>query len=112
MATYASLTQTEKDIIDTFARVVRGFSGELAKLAQRGVVLEDDWDAQVSALIATLDPGEVLPDTGGLAGAADITHEELTSIVTSIGSFLLTYNTPAARQLYVKLAGPQNVING
>ena len=110
MATYASLAETEKDIIDTHARVVRGFASELAKLAQKGVTIDDNWDSQVSAIIATLDPGEVLPDTGGLAGAADITHEELTSIMGSINTLLATYNTNAARQLYVKLAGPNNVV--
>jgi hypothetical protein len=110
MALYADLTPTEKDIIDAHNNNIRAWAGQLARLAQSGQALDDNWNAQVSAIITTLDAGSEVPDAGGLAGAADISKEEFQSIMTSLGNLLATYNTDAARQLYVKLAGPGNVV--
>lgn len=111
MATYASLTPEQKDIVAGLTVQLRAFAGEFAKTNVKAQVLVDDWNSQVQAIVSSLDAGEVIPNLSGLAGAASVTKEELTSLVaTSLVNLLGTYNTAAARQLYVKLAGPSNVI--
>ena len=111
MATYDSLTQEQKNILGALTTQTRAFAGKLARDNTVAEVLVDDWNAQVSAIVATLDAGEIIPNLSGLNGAAAITKEELTTLLgTSITNLLATYNTTAARELYVKLAGPGNVI--
>ena len=110
MATYAELSETDANVLDSHNNNLRGFVSELARLMQKAVVIDDNWDAQVSAIVTTLDAAAVIPDNGGLACAADMTKEEMQSIMTSVANLLSTYNTNAARQLYVKLAGPNNVL--
>jgi hypothetical protein len=112
MATYNSLTQEQKNILGALATQTRAFAGVLARANTIAEVLVDDWNAQVSAIVSSLDPGEVIPNTSGLAGAASVTKEEIVNLFdTSLTNLLATYNTATARQLYVKLAGPSNVIN-
>lgn len=112
MATYDSLTPEQKDILGALTTQLRAFVGGFAKTNTRAEVLVDDWNAQVSAIVASLDAGEIIPNVSGLAGAASVTKEEVTSIMaTSLANLLATYNTATARELYVKLAGPGNVID-
>ena len=111
MATYNSLTQRQKEILGALTAQVRAFAGEFARTNIKAEVLVDDWNAQVSAIVSTLNAGETIPNISGLRGAADTTKEELTNLLsTSLPNLLSTYNTTAARELYVKLAGPDNVI--
>ncbi len=111
MATYDSLTPEQKDILGALTTQLRAFAGEFAKTNTKAEVLVDDWNAQVSAIVASLDAGEVIPNVSGLAGAASVTKEEVTNLMgTSLVNLLATYNTSGARELYVKLAGPGNVI--
>lgn len=113
MATYNSLTVEQKNILGALTTQTRAFAGSLARDNTVAEVLLDDWNAQVAAIVASLDAGEIIPNLSGLAGAASITKEELTNLLAvSITNLLATYNTAAARELYVKLAGPQNVITG
>ena len=110
MPVYDRLSATDKDVVNAHNNTLRSWAGDLAKLMQRGLVLEDNWDAQVSAIIASLDAASTVPDSGGLSGAADITKEEFQSIMSSLSAILASYNTAGARELYVKLAGPANVV--
>jgi len=112
MATYDSLTAEQKDILGALTTQTRAFAGEFARINSRAEVLVDDWNGQVAAIVATLDAGEIIPNLSGLRGAANVTKEEVTTLLgTSLVNLLATYNTAGARQLYVKLAGPGNVIN-
>ena len=111
MATYASLTAEQKGILGALTTQIRAFAGEFAKTNTKAEVLVDDWNAQVSVIVASLDAGEIIPNLSGLAGAASITKEELTVLVaTQLSNLLASYNTDSARELYVKLAGPANII--
>jgi len=111
VATYASLTAEQKDILGELTTQLRAFAGEFAKMNTKAAVLVDDWNAQVSVIVASLDTGEVIPNVSGLAGAASVTKEEVTALAaTQLANLLAAYNTDSARELYVKLAGPANVI--
>jgi NADP-dependent 3-hydroxy acid dehydrogenase YdfG len=113
MATYVSLTQEQKDQLHALLTQARAFAGTLARDMQDAQVLDDSWDATISAIVTTLDPGEIIPNESGLAGASPITKEEFEQMMnTNIPNLLATYNTAGARQLYAKYAGPGNIIGG
>jgi len=106
MATYASLTDAEKTLVQAWNRDFRGWVNSLATLLIQGRVVDDHYDAVAGPIIATLDPGEVIPNTGGLAGAADMDTAETATLVGGINSFRTTYDTTAVRALMAKAAGP------
>ena len=107
MATYASLTTEKKNILAALTTQLRVFAGEFARTNTRAQVLIDDWMAQVSEIVSTLDAGEVIPNKSGLSGAASTTKEELTQLLgVSLPNFTSTYNSTTSRELYVKLAAP------
>ncbi len=111
MATYASLTAGQKATVahalDTMARPALG---EYARLLNHFAAFKSEYDAGAAAIIATVDVGEVIPNSSGLAGANDMTQAQWTTFVTAINTLLTTYNTTAMRQSYALAAGGPNLI--
>jgi hypothetical protein len=110
MATYDSLTTEQKALVQAFLNFARGWCGEQARTNNHGEAANDDYNAQVSAILATLDDGEIIPNTSGLAGAASINENDLISVVSHIQGIQTNYNTSAHRQLWTKMAGAGNLI--
>lgn len=84
MATYDSLTQEEKDsiaIIDEYARGTMVSALQLHRIAETELH-EQLWIDVVQPILLTLDPGEVVPQSTGHAGASSLTPLELNSIVS------------------------------
>ena len=110
MATYAELTNEQRALLQAFLNNVRAWSGEQARTNNHGDALNTSYNAQVSAIISSLDAAEVIPNTSGLAGAASIVKEDLVSVVSHVQGVLTNYNTTGHRQLWVKLTGAGNLI--
>ena len=110
MATYAELTTEDQALLQSFLNFVRGWSGEQARVNNHGEAANDSYNAQVSAIISSLDAAEVIPNTSGLSGAASIVKEDLVSVVAHVQGILTTYNTSGHRELWVKMAGAANLI--
>ena len=110
MATYAELTTEQKSILDAFVGMVRSWSGEQARTNNHGEAINDDYNAQVSAIITTLDAGALVPNESGLSGAASLTKEDIISIVSHIQGVQTSYNTSGHRQLWTKASGAANLI--
>ena len=110
MALYDGLTREQKGLLQAFLNNVRAWSGEQARVNNHGEAINTDYTAQVSAIIASLDAGEIIPNSSGLAGAASIVKEDLMSVVAHIQGVLTTYNTPEHREAWVKMAGANNLI--
>lgn len=107
---YSELTEEQKGILDSFGALERGWIGDLARLMQKGDILKDSWLANVSAIVTSLDAGAVIPNSSSLAGVEDLTKEELQSLGTYINTILTDNNTAANRQLWSRVAGPDNLI--
>ena len=84
MAEYDSLTAEQKSILQAFTNFVRGWAGEQARANNHAEAANNDYNAQVSAIISSLDGGEVIPLTTGLAGAASLTKEDLIAMARRI----------------------------
>ena len=117
MATYASLTQEEKDLLKSYTNFIRAWAGEQARTNNHASASNDDWNAQISTIVNSLDPGEIIPNESGLDGAASLTKEEVISltshtenILTDMSTHTSGFNTAALRQLWTKATGSPNMI--
>lgn len=109
MTTYANLTQEERDIVEAWERNFRGWVNDLARLMVAARALDASYDAAgaTGAIVATLDPGEEIPNTGGLAGALPLQQDtDFAALVTGLNNFLSTYDTAATRQRIAQAVGP------
>ena len=110
MATYASLPQGDKDILAAWERNLRGW---INNNISRGIIearaLKASLDAGggAGAILDGLNAGQVVPNSGGIAGAQDLTKEEwLTLRTAGLNAFLTNYDTLTVRELAAKAAGP------
>ena len=109
MATYASLTQADKDKLNWFVTQLRVEYDGLARFLDGVDDLKVHYTAQgIGAIITSLDTGAVVPNMSGLAGAADLTKEQIQTAVTDMNILLTTWWTDAKRQGYDLMAGPPN----
>jgi len=109
MATYVSLTAEQKGIVEAHERNFRGWFNELARLIVSARALDASYNAGggSGSILATLDPGEDVPNTGGIAGAQVLDFDtDFTTLVNGQSSFLTTYDTVGIRQAIAKAAGP------
>ena len=106
---YADLPQADKDLLAAWERQFRAFIGETIS---RGIITARALDAARTAsggvddILASLDVGEVIPNSGGLAGAQDLDTAEMGALINGLASFLTSYDTLAVRQNAAKAAGP------
>jgi hypothetical protein len=78
MPLYADLTTEEQEIVNQATQFIRGF---LRQMAASDLDLRMQWlDDNAVPLITSLDAGAVIPNVSGLAGAVDLTKEELTTL--------------------------------
>lgn len=108
MATYDSLTADEKQILSAWERNQRGWFNTVARTLMEARALTAAIDASGGPrdLITSLDADEVIPNSGGLAGAHSLTKQEWSSLVAVMDAFVLANDTPAVRELFAKAAGP------
>ncbi len=108
--TYDELPQAEKDTLAVWERNVRGW---INSILSKGIIQARALDASMNAaggagsILDSLDAGEIVPNSGNIAGALDLTKEQwLTLRAIGLGGFLSTYDTVAVRQVAATAAGP------
>ncbi len=109
MGLYVDLSQDDKDNLAAWERNDRGW---LNGIISRGIVearaLKASLDAGGGAgdILDSLDAGEVVPNSSGIAGAQDLTKEEWVTLRAALNDFITTYDTVAIRELLAKASGP------
>lgn len=109
MATYAELSQVEKDQLAALERNTRGWLNSLAALLAQARALDAAWAASNGgdAIVASLNAGEVVPNSSGIAGAQNLTKEEwITMRSAGLTDFIVKYDTDAVRRVIAKASGP------
>ena len=109
MVTYDSLTDDQKQILSAWEANTRAWiSSIIGKGVSQGRVLDAAHDASDGAgdILALLDPGEVIPNSSGLAGAQDLDTAEWATLIIGLKAFLTDYDTAAVRQNVAKAGGP------
>ena len=110
MATYNSLDSTDRAIVDNTTNLVRGAVSEMARIWNRIKAIADDSNAV--GLVTSLDAGQVIPNTSGLAGADDLTKEELVELYNLLNGIRNTNDTLANRQKMSKSSGINAMMTG
>lgn len=112
MATYASLSDEDKAVVDNFTNILRAACGEAARLMNHLDALKND--ANAISIFGTMDAAEPLPNMSGLAGADTMTKTELQGIYNNFNvgasSMLTVHNIAANRQAWTKACGIANMI--
>ena len=82
MAKWDELTDEQRQDIQTYDSKIRGAASGLSKMAVQSnpVALNSFAEANVDPYVSTLDPGEIIPHTTGLADAKDLTVEEFLAL--------------------------------
>ena len=105
MATYASLTAEQKALIGQAERWARGAMSSLVAYADAADfdLKEQYWLAQAKPIVDTLDAGQIIPNSSGLAGAVDINKAEMLGAMTWLFGIQDDIDTNLA--IVVKLIG-------
>ena len=109
MVTYDSLTADQKQILAAWEANTRAWVGQIiGKGVVQGRVLDAAHDSSDGAgdILALLDPGEVIPNSSGIAGSQDLDTAEWATLIAGLKAFLIDYDTNAVRQNVAKAAGP------
>lgn len=103
--TYDDLTQEQKEIVGQAERWLRGMlSSFYAMLDVADFPLKEAfWNANVAPLLAQMQNSVVIPNTSGLAGAADVTVGDIGNVFTWVTGINGDMNTNIA--LVVKFIG-------
>jgi hypothetical protein len=107
MATWASLTAEQRDIVGAWQNMQRGWASQQAKANDLGQQVDTAYNAQVSPL--NLGGTEVIPNTSGLAGAQSLVYNDAVSIESHIQAIATSYNDTNHRLLWAKACGAGNL---
>ena len=103
MATYASLSDSDKAVVQSTVQLIRGLTGSFARNFNSLAAIAADTNAV--NLILSIDAGDTIPNESGLAGADDMTRSELVSIYQDFVTMKTTHDDAAARAAWSKAAG-------
>lgn len=114
---YNDLTANEKLAVQELAQFVRASVGELARLASKGRAIANYYSGNVEVILSELASSDLIPNESDLAGAQDLTKEQLVNLTGYLMTFSDmtdgangSYNTNYHRGLYARAAGPTNIV--
>jgi hypothetical protein len=112
VATYDSLTTEQKALIGQAERWMRGAMSSLVAYADAADfnLKEAYWLNEVKPILDTLDNGEIIPNSSGLAGAVDITEGQMQAVMTWL--FGIQGDIDTNISVVVKLIGINANVNG
>ena len=108
MATYASLSASDKAVVQSTVQLIRAVSGSTARTFNSLKAIADDSNA--IALITSIDAGDTIPNESGLAGADDMTRSEIVSIWNDFTTMKASHDTAGNRAAWSKAAGAPNLL--
>ena len=103
MAAYDSLSDSDKAVVQNTVNLIRAGAGEVGRMFNHLAAIAADTNA--TGLVMSVDAGDTIPNTSGLAGADDMTRAELVTLYTFLNGIRTTGDTPANRAQMSKAAG-------
>lgn len=103
MATYASLSDQDKAVVQNTVNLIRAAAGAVAKTWNQLKAIADDSNA--TGLVTSIDASEVIPNSSGLAGSDDMTRTEVVNLYNLLNGIRTTNDTAANRAAMSKAAG-------
>lgn len=109
--TYASLTPQQQAQLAAYDTLIRPALGELARVLGRMKAINNQYNANVSAILSSLTGTETVPNSTALAGAIDVTASEQITWTSYLQNLLANWGDDAHLQEYTKAAGAANTIS-
>ena len=109
MASYDSLTQEQKDVLGAFERNMRGWFNTIARSLHEARSLQAAANASGGPreiVVSLLSNDVEVPNSSGIAGAQNLTKQELAALVALMDGFVTDFDTDTVRQNIAKAAGP------
>lgn len=111
MATWAELTQEQRDVYSTWENQLRALAGEKYRLLDKLVAINNTYNGQILAILAVLDDNTIVPNSSGLAGSQSLDSDaEAVTIQSHFQAYLTAFDDSGHRQLWTKAAGLPNTI--
>lgn len=89
--TFSSLTVSQQKQIEDLSTSCRSFSSQLSKLCILGSAIASNWSGGTATLVASLNSGEIIPNTTGLDGAQDLSPAD----VSNLAGYATTISNPS-----------------
>lgn len=105
---WSGLTPDQQGQVLAWIPLFRSGIVQLVKTIQSGTALDNTWKTAISAVLADLTAGTIIPDSTGLAGAVKLTNTDVQNMMTLIETLLASANTSALNAEYLKAVGPAN----
>lgn len=103
MATYASLSDSDKAVVQNAVNLIRAGAGEIGQVFNHLRAIAQDTNA--TALIASVDATDTIPNSSGLAGSDDLTRAEVLALWTVLNDARVAIDSAAFRTQASKAAG-------
>ena len=108
MAQWSDLTPVQQQQIQAYMSLLRSSVGAYARLLKDIQKLKDAGDGGLTALIATINTGNI-NDTTGLSGADTLNATDVATISTTLFNALSGNYKLADREFYIRIVGLANV---
>lgn len=109
MATYASLTQEQKDILAAHDLAMRPLIGEYARLQDKCAAVAASYAELAGPIVSTLDATELIPNTTDLSGSVDLQAYDTGALTGYLSALSSGWDT-THRDLAIKAVGALNTV--
>ncbi len=109
MATWAELTQEQRDVYQAFERDLRALSGEFQRWCNKASSLNTRYNAQIQGILAVLADNTIVPNSSGLAGSSSLDSDaDMATLVSYLQGTLTNYNTSGHQEKRATACGQLN----
>ena len=110
MATWAGLTQEQRDVYSVFERDLRSVMGEFQRVCNKFRALDIRYNAQMQGILVDLNNNTTVPNSSGLAGSSSLDSDaDMVTIVSYWQGVLTNYNTSGHQEKIAKACGQLNM---
>jgi hypothetical protein len=109
MAAYTDLTAAQQAWLQSEVNTWRSNISQIYALFSKIANTRSAWNASIGAMVTSLDPNTVIPNTSGFAGAGPVTRESMIASIADISNALDSFNEPHHREFAAALVGSGNI---
>ena len=110
MPTYDELAASDKKRIDDALQLMRPLTAEILRLSRKCEIAVADWNSGTSALIASLDAAEEVPNRTGLSSARELTKENIANNLMAYITTCAGFSTAGHIANMLPAAGATNIL--
>ena len=110
MATWAELTQEQRDVYSTFERDLRSAMGEFQRVCNKFRAINTRYNIQIQGILVALNDNTIVPNSSGLAGSSSLDSDaDMVTLVSYLQGVLTNYNTSGHQEKIALACGQANM---